>query len=193
MSRRETRGGDTPFLAWGEELRRSKALHRRHVQRRITSCATVAILLLANPFRPAPRLVWNASASAPVGLYLVSPQAPIRRGDMVVANLPEPWRTLAAQRHYLPVNVPLVKRVAAVQGDLICGRADQIFINGPSVAARLRIDGRGRFLPHWEGCRTLGPEQYLLLMDNPASFDGRYFGPTGGAQIIGRARLLWAR
>jgi type IV secretory pathway protease TraF len=30
-------------------------------------------------------------------------------------------------------------------------------------------------------------------MDAPASFDGRYFGVTEGRDIVGKARLLWAR
>jgi len=32
-----------------------------------------------------------------------------------------------------------------------------------------------------------------VLMDNPASFDGRYFGATEERDIIGKARLLWRR
>jgi type IV secretory pathway protease TraF len=35
--------------------------------------------------------------------------------------------------------------------------------------------------------------QLFLLMEASASFDGRYFGVTKGRDIIGKARLLWAR
>src|SRR3546814_1519836 len=66
-------------------------------------------------------LVWNASASAPIGLYSVSPGVPADPGDMVIARVPQLWRDLAARRHYLPANVPLVKRVAAAAGDDVCG------------------------------------------------------------------------
>ena len=45
-------------------------------------------------------LVWNASASAPVGFYRVQAGGPIDRGDMVVAWTPEPARSLAARRRY---------------------------------------------------------------------------------------------
>lgn len=143
---------------------------------------------------PAPRLVWNASSSAPVGLYWVRPRAQLSRGVMVVARTPEPWRRLAAARHYLPANVPLVKRVAGVPGDSICARGDDILINGAVVAGRLRRDAAGRLMPWWEGCRILSrSEVFLLIAGMPGSFDGRYFGPTGKAEVIGRARLLWAR
>jgi len=142
---------------------------------------------------PAPRLVWNASASAPVGLYWVRPRARLARGVMAVARTPEPWRRLAAERRYLPANVPLVKRVAGVPGDRICAQGERVSINGKAVATRLRQDAEGRPMPRWEGCRILSTREVFLLMTGVrGSFDGRYFGPTDKADVIGRARLLWA-
>jgi len=90
--------------------------------------------------------------------------------------------------------VPLVKRVAGISGDRICARGEEISINGAAVAKRLRHDAAGRLLPWWEGCRTLRrSEVFLLMAEVPGAFDGRYFGPTDRADVIGRARLLWAR
>lgn len=143
---------------------------------------------------PAPRLVWNASASAPIGLYWVRPRARLARGAMVIARTPEPFRRLAAERRYLAENVPLVKRVAALPGDHICARGAIVSINGKAAARRLRQDAAGRPMPLWEGCRTLRTGQVFLLMaDVPGSFDGRYFGPTDRAGVIGRASPLWTR
>lgn len=144
---------------------------------------------IASP--PLPRLVWNASASAPLGLYAVSPGAAVARGDMVIARMPARWRDLAARRRYIPVNVPLVKRVAAGPGDRVCAIHGQIRINGHAVAVQHRIDGHGRIMPHWLGCVTLSGGALFLLMDAPDSFDGRYFGPTAPGDIVGKARLLW--
>ena len=45
----------------------------------------------------------------------------------------------------------------------------------------------------YPGCVRLRGDQRFLLMDAPASFDGRYFGVTEGTDIVGKARLLWAR
>lgn len=151
----------------------------------------LAVLLVTILVPPAPRLVWNVSNSAPRGLYAVSPGAKASVGDMVVARVPIAWRSQAAARHYVPINVPLVKRVAAADGDRICGMGKYLTLNNIPLAVRLARDSRGRPLAKWQGCVTLKPHEYLLLMDGKASFDGRYFGPTGAGDIIGPARLIW--
>lgn len=151
--------------------------------------AALAATLVAPP---APRLVWNASASAPLGLYRVMPGAPVRSGDMVIAWVPDPARAFAARRRYIPANVPLVKRVAAAAGDRICARGDTVSVNGRQVAMRFAFDGSGRAMPWWCGCVVLGPDELLLLMtDSPASFDGRYFGISRRGDLVGRATFLW--
>jgi len=142
---------------------------------------------------PAPRLVWNASASAPIGLYLVAPAADPKLGDMVIARLPERFRRLAAVRHYLPLGVPLVKRVAAQSGQRVCAAGPDILIDGKQVATRRAVDGRGRAMPAWRGCVRLHGGELFLLNPDPASFDGRYFGVTERDDVIGTARLLWRR
>ncbi len=142
---------------------------------------------------PQPRLIWNASASAPTGLWRIDPGASAGRGDMVAARLAEPWRGFAARRHYLPANVPLIKRVAALSGDRICAKRGAVFVNDERVAMRRRFDAAGRVMPAWHGCRVLDDGQVLLLMDAPGSFDGRYFGVTLRRDIIGKAVPLWLR
>ena len=185
-----------PALHVGEELRRIVA-GRRTRRRRLLIAAlissTAGPLVASALWRPPMLLVWNASASAPVGLYRLRVDAPVRRRDMVIAWTPEPVRSLAARRHYLPANVPLVKRVAAVAGDRVCAIGKIISINGRRVATRRRSDAAGRPMPWWSGCRDLRHGEYFLLMDNPLSFDGRYFGITRRQELVGRAVLLWAR
>jgi conjugative transfer signal peptidase TraF len=157
-------------------------------------CAALALVLvwtIASP--PRPRLLWNASASAPVGLWRVFPGAPVGRGDMVVVRLGQPWRGLAARRHYLPANVPLIKRVAAAPGDRVCAFEAWVFVEGRIAEVRRRFDGFGRPLPWWRGCKALEGGEMLLLMDDPASFDGRYFGPVRAQAVVGKAVPLWLR
>jgi conjugative transfer signal peptidase TraF len=189
-------GRDPPVLHVGEELRRIIA-ERRRMRRRLGTAiligGTVAPLLASLMWKPPTLLVWNASASAPIGLYRISAGAPVRRGDMVVAWTPGPARSLAARRHYLPDNVPLVKRVAALVGDRVCAASSSISIDGRRVAMRQRLDAAGRAMPWWSGCRDLGPGEYFLLMDSPASFDGRYFGVTQRQDLVGRAVLIWTK
>lgn len=193
MSRRVKPAADAPLLAWGDELRARKA-RRRTLRRRASLLALgTAVVLGSALFPPAPRIVWNASASAPIGLYAVAPDALPEPGDMVIARVPKAFRRLAATRHYLPENVPLVKRVAAVAGDEVCALNREIFVNGHPVAKRRTVDGAGRAMPLWRGCVRLRGHQLFLLMDAPDSFDGRYFGVTEGEDVVGKARLLWAR
>lgn len=185
---------DLPLMAWGAALRarREEASRiRLHFAFGTIGIAALAITIAAPP---TPRLVWNVSDSAPRGLYSVSPGRMLEPGDMVVARTPMPWRMLAARRHYLPANVPLVKRVVAVRGDEVCAYGDTVSINGLPAVTRLARDAHGRVLPWWEGCARLRKgEAFLLMAGAPASFDGRYFGITCPENIVGKAHLLWAR
>jgi len=182
-----------PLFAWGDALRAARA-RRRRLRRAALAIALGALALGATIVAPpAPRLVWNASASAPVGLYRVFPGTIAERGRMVVAWLPAPWRDLAARRHYLPANVPLVKRVVAAAGDEVCALGDAVFVNGRPAVMRRKADRLSRPLPWWRGCVRLRDRQLFLLMDHPDSFDGRYFGVTEGTDVVGTAVLLWRR
>ena len=154
----------------------------------------LGVIGLALLGRPAPLLIYNASASAPIGLYRVLPADPIRRGDLVLARTPVSVRSLAAERGYLPETVPLVKRVAAMAGDNVCVRDQAVSIDGRRVADQLAADAEGRPLPAWAGCGTLGQEEIFLLMaDVPDSFDGRYFGPVPASAVVGKLVPLWLR
>jgi conjugative transfer signal peptidase TraF len=185
---------DLPLFRWAAELRRARRTRRR-LRRRIAITAVGIVMLgvtITSP--PAPRLVWNASASAPTGLYLVSPGTAVERGDMVVARTPVAVRNLAARRRYLPAHVPLVKRVVAVRSDIVCALGQGIFVDGHLVAERRNHDGQGRPMPWWYGCRTLANDELFLLMtESSDSFDGRYFGVTRTGGVIGKAALLWSR
>jgi len=137
-------------------------------------------------------LVWNASASAPRGLYRLSDTGPYHRGELVLAD-PLPWvRAFAARRYYLPAGVPLIKRISALAGDTVCSAGRSIRIDGTCVAKRLRADAEHRVLPRWTGCRTLRHgEEFLLMRGVRDSFDGRYFGVTPVANNRGKLVPLW--
>ena len=141
---------------------------------------------------PAPRFVWNASASAPIGLYWMTPNVAIARGDLVLAWAPDWARQLANQRGYLPLSVPLVKRVAAVAGDRVCEISGIVFVNGRLTGWSLEQDRKGRVLTAWRGCRALTRTEVFLLMEGVNdSFDSRYFGPVEMSRIVGRLVPIW--
>lgn len=157
--------------------------------------ATIAgASLIAGPvlFAPTPRLVWNASASLPVGLYRVHTAGRLAVGDIVLARTPAALVPLFAERGYLPVGVPLLKRIAALPGSTVCRAGLRIAIGGAAVGLARERDRLGRALPAWQGCHWLGSgEVFLMNRDVPDSLDGRYFGVVSVASIIGRAGPLW--
>ena len=71
----------------------------------------------------------------------------------------------------------LLKRVAALGGEAVCAERGRLNTPRRSVAVQAK-DRRGAALPVWRGCRTLRPDELLVLGDTPTSFDGRYFGPV---------------
>lgn len=170
------------------------------------STATVALAALAwaSFAKPLPRLVYNPSDSVPVGWYRVdltvhqptsdtTPEpAPLQIGSIVLIRLPAHVAAQAAQRGYLPQQVPLLKRVGAVAPQRVCIIGQTLRIDGHTVATTLRADRLGRPLHGWPQCRRLqSGEVFLLSVTNPASFDSRYFGPVRTPDVIGTAHPLW--
>ena len=189
----ERRAAAAALARWGQNLRDARSRRRRLTRRSLAIAGLAAALAATIALPPRPLLVWNASASAPIGLYRVGGTDPAT-GDMVIAWPPAAARNFAARRHYLPANVPLVKRVVGEPGDIVCAFRQEIFVNGRWIAERRVRDGAGRPMPWWTGCTTLRHgTMFLLMTGSPASFDGRYFGPTNRGDIVGKATLLWAR
>jgi len=89
---------------------------------------------------PAPRLIWNASASVPIGLYAVHPAGRLNLGELVVVMPPEPLASFLAVRHYLPEGVPLLKHIIALPGQVVCRADHTITIDGVVVGEALDRD-----------------------------------------------------
>ena len=158
----------------------------------MTALMTIGVLLIGistADFLPK-KLIWNASASLPTGLYMIRYRVP-RRGDLVLVKLPEWARLIADQRGFLPANVPALKRVVAISGDRVCRVDRTISVNAKPIAWVRKTDRFARNLPVWSGCVTLDEKQIFLLADHPKSFDGRYFGVTKLTDVLGVARPVW--
>lgn len=134
------------------------------------------------------KLVWNASASVPIGLYRIEQVDQLVIGDLVLVRPPEPLARFIAERHYVGPQTPLLKHVVALPGQRICRIGVRIILDGRHLGDALFRDSRGRQLPVWQGCQVI-PAGQLFLM-NPAvgdSLDGRYFGPLPASSVVGRA------
>ncbi len=150
----------------------------------------VAAVGVASRFDLAPVLVWNASASAPVGLYRIDDRAP-EIGDLVLVRVGAELEEFIKAREYLPPEIPLLKRVAARSGAEICREDEAVLIDKNHVADALSFDSRGRKLPVWSGCFILQSDEMFLLNAPQKSLDGRYFGATKVNDVIGVAVPVW--
>jgi conjugative transfer signal peptidase TraF len=178
---------------WKAERARIKEQRRRKLRNETIALSLGLAALCATIIAaPRPLFVWNASASAPIGLYFVSSKSGLKRGDMAALWLPERHRQLAANRRYLPHNIPAIKRVVAVAGDSVCALGSRISVNGKWIADRHAVDGEGRRMPWWQNCKRLGEDELFLLNEEAAnSFDGRYIGISKRSDVIGEASLIW--
>jgi len=139
-----------------------------------------------------PKLIWNASASIPIGLYAVRPIGTLRDTELVVVMPPEPVATFLTDGGYLPRGVPLMKHVLALPGQTVCRHGLRITVDHVAVGDAQARDRRGRDLPYWQGCWILATgEVFLMNPGVPNSLDGRYFGPLPASSIVGRATPLW--
>jgi conjugative transfer signal peptidase TraF len=163
------------------------------IRRRFLLAGVVAAATLATLAVPVSRYaVWNATASVPTGLYAIRGKASLQVGERVAILPPPELRRLLVERGYLPINVPLLKRVAALSGQTVCRIGARIMIDGQLVGKARLTDRQGRTLPSWSGCQRLRRGDIFVM--NPAapdSFDGRYFGPLRLDTVIGRATPVW--
>lgn len=138
------------------------------------------------------KLIWNASASAPIGFYIIMSADRLEVPELVAVEPPELLATFLAARGYLPKGVPLMKRVLGLPGQRVCRTGRTITADGVEMGEALERDRMGHVLPVWQGCRVIAQGQLFLM--NPEvrdSLDGRYFGPLPAAAVIGRAVPLW--
>ena len=157
----------------------------------LTYFVTLAIAIAS--FIPIPiRLVWNASASAPIGLYGIEPARHLAVTDLVAVMPTKPLADFMVERGYIGRDVPLMKRVMALPGQEVCRSGRRITVDGVPLGNALDRDRMGRALPVWRGCRRIADgDLFLMNPDIRDSLDGRYFGPIAARSVIGRATPLY--
>jgi conjugative transfer signal peptidase TraF len=137
-------------------------------------------------------LIWNASASVPLGLYRVERPTEHEVGDLVVVMPPAPLAAFMVTRGYIGADVPLLKHVAGLPGQRVCRSGATVTVDGVVLGEALPRDRLGRDLPDWQGCRLLQDgEIFLMNREVRDSLDGRYFGSLPADAVIGKARPIW--
>jgi len=158
----------------------------------LTALSAATAVLASIAARPAPRLLWNASESVPIGLYLIQPTGRLFVTELVVIEPPEPFATFLADGRFLPRGIPMLKRVLALPGQTVCREELRITADKTEMGLAREHDSRGRPLPVWQGCHVIADgEVFLMNWQSADSLDGRYFGVLPASAIIGRAEPLW--
>ncbi|MGH7860139.1 MAG: conjugative transfer signal peptidase TraF [Candidatus Binatia bacterium] len=134
----------------------------------------------------------NLSGSMPRGLYRLTADPP-RRGSIVAFCLDEESAALAVERRYTGSGPcpgggePLVKPVAATEGDVVTTTRRSVTLNGIPLASSTTLvtDSNGRPLPHHPfGRYRLAPGELWVFSPAPRSWDSRYLGPIRRDQVV---------
>lgn len=163
-------------------------------RRRILAVTLLAVTGIAatSAFDMPLRLLWNVTASAPVGFYTIEPADRLAVPELVAVMPPEPLAEFMVERGYVGRGVPLLKRVVGLPGQRVCRTGRTITVDGVEMGDALDRDRIGRALPVWQGCRVIADGQlFLMNIDARDSLDGRYFGPIPASAVMGRAMPLW--
>jgi conjugative transfer signal peptidase TraF len=156
----------------------------------VTFVATV--LLLSTVGGATPHYIWNASRSVPIGLYRLRPVTKLTVTELVAVQPPDLLATFLNLNGYLPIGVPMLKRVLALPGQTVRRNGLIISVDGIDVGQARERDGQGRPLPVWHGCRVIADgDVFVMNWQSADSLDGRYLGPLPVTAVIGRAVPVW--
>ncbi len=155
-----------------------------------TSVATV--LLLSTIGGAPPRYIWNASNSVPIGLYRLQPITTLAVTELVAIQPPDLLAAFLDLNGYLPIGIPMLKRVLALPGQTVCRNGLTIAVDGIDIGQAHKHDARGHPLPAWQGCRVIADANvFVMNWQSADSLDSRYFGPLPASAVIGRAVPVW--
>jgi len=117
-------------------------------------------------------LIDTKNQTVPVGEYVVF---------RINRDLP-PW----------PAGSRFVKKVAAVEGDVVVVSQHATTVNGEVVAGPLDLlTVLGKPATAFERSERVGASDVFVVGENAHSYDSRYWGNVGVGQIIGRGYPLW--
>lgn len=121
----------------------------------------------------------------PWSVFLVKQQLPesIRAGDLIQFR--------AGRVGHGFDGLVFVKMVAAVPGDQVEIRGDQLFINGKLREQLWLLKALQKKPGDLDNTYVVPKGEYLMLGTTRESFDGRYWGTVKQEQLLGSARPLF--
>lgn len=153
----------------------------------------VLALIAAAPRMLGVTFLINTTPSVPTGLYVRDYGASPERGAIIAFRQPAAAQAYLGDTLGFPGDAPLLKLVAAVQGDRACREDSGVRVGG-ALRPIMEADPRGAALPQWRECRALASGEVFALGGHGASsFDSRYFGPVRESDVLGvyRSIVTW--
>lgn len=148
----------------------------------ITTILFMTILFFINAFF-GPLIYTNETASAPRGIYVVSPNQDLSYGDYVIIPAPTAIPVIHIQKDF-----PLLKRIAAFQGDTYTVKNDFLETNRNGNTYPIY---HKPWLPQLPQGQFSVPEGQILCLNDPLySLDSRYFGPLPLGSVKKKVLLL---
>ena len=127
----------------------------------------VGAIALSTAIDLPPVLLWNASPSAPIGLYRLQSVDNLGPRDLVAVAAPDPIAAFIAERGYLPPDIPLLKHVAGLPGRIVCRFGRSITLDGVRLGEAQQTDSHGRPMPVWWGCHRITSNEVFLMNPVP--------------------------
>jgi conjugative transfer signal peptidase TraF len=147
--------------------------------------------------------VWNFTNSFPLGLWKIEKlNSSVAAGDVILICPPEPIASQAIERGYIHKSLlgsiycasglPLIKEVAATEGQTIEWALNRLFIDGQPIlfSQAATYDEKGRELTHYKG--GVVPKGFVFVHAyTGGSYDSRYFGPIPESGVLGLAKPVF--
>src|SRR3546814_15248469 len=115
-----------------------------HVGYVMTTYVAVMLMVILSVVSFAPKLIWNASDSTPIGLYANGALGPLEVTDLVAVRPPEPLAALLSDGCHLPRGVPILKHFAALPGQRVYRNGHVITVERIAIGDALAHDRGGQ-------------------------------------------------
>lgn len=135
--------------------------------------------------------VLNLSPSMEKGIYLLKEIDELKKGDVVLLNIPLKIKETLYSRGYLPKNIKtLLKEVVAIEGDKIEVVNNKLYVNNEFKGEIAKADPKGRELTSFVEDKILKRDEIFLLGRGENSYDSRYFGVVEKGELLKKTILL---
>ena len=131
--------------------------------------------------------------SVPIGLYRLQPAGRLAVTELVAVRPPEPLATFLDLNGYLPIGVPMLKRVLALPGQTVCRKGLTISVDGIDDG-RGAVDATaaaGRCPSGRDVASSATDELFLMNWQSEDSLDGRYLGVVPHRPSSAQALPVW--